>query len=104
MQKIRKTFINESRFRVLFCLAVLGFLAALIVLPDQFRSNANKKEKNIEKAETSQEKIENYDMKTTIFVQISGRLRKSPGFARRRVKPRRKLPTRVKNSCTQKKS
>ena len=59
---MRKTYINESRLRVLFCLAVLGILGALIILPDQFRSNAYKN--NIEKTETNQEKFENYDIRT----------------------------------------
>ncbi len=61
---MRKNFINESRFGVLFCLAVLGCLAALIILPNHFRSNAGKQEKNIEKSKIQQEKIENYDIRT----------------------------------------
>jgi hypothetical protein len=96
---MRKTFINESRFRVLFCLAVLGFLAALIILPDGFRSNAYKKEKNIEKTETNRERFENYDIRTD-----KRAFEKSPNFVRLKAKPPRKLRIREKNSRAEKKS
>lgn len=71
---MRKTFIQESRFKVLFCLAALGFFAALIILPNSFRLTAGKREKDLEKTELNQERFENYDIRTDkrAFEKISG--------------------------------
>ncbi len=103
---MRKTFIDEPRFRVLFCLGVLGILTAFIVLPNHFRSAAVRPENTLNTSQIQREIFENYDIRADkrAFEKIS-RFRAAQGkaaaeiadtrdeFVRGEQELRRRVPT-----------
>ena len=62
---MKKSTNTEARYRVMFSLVVLGLIAAVIILPNQFNSKAGNAGQDVLERTVSQVKeLENYDIRT----------------------------------------